>query len=284
MYPVKKLKGLVRLVRLELPFSAGVCVVMGQLFALGGFASIRNTACAFLSIFSIAASILVLNDYFDVETDRINAPHRPIPSGIVTKSEALSFSVLLVVAGLLLSVFLGTSALACSFALLLIGFLYNRKFKQSGLPGNLMVSVSVGMTFIYGGVSVGVPFDKTVWLFAGIAALVDLGEEIAADAMDMAGDRLIQSRSLALRYGRDVALRVSGGLFAIVIGLTSVPFLLGWFPLPYAAPIAVMDAVIAGSTLRLLRSENHEGRIYVRQLYLGATGGLLLFLLMRLFL
>ena len=25
-----------------------------------------------------------MNDYFDVETDKINAPHRPIPSGLVS--------------------------------------------------------------------------------------------------------------------------------------------------------------------------------------------------------
>ena len=31
---MEKLKGLFRLMRFELPFAAGVCVVMGQLFAL----------------------------------------------------------------------------------------------------------------------------------------------------------------------------------------------------------------------------------------------------------
>jgi len=277
-----KLKGFIRLIRFELPFSAGLCVVMGQLFALGTLAPILETASAFLSIFFISASILVLNDCFDVETDRINAPQRPIPSGLVTGSEALSFSLLLMGAGLLLSYFLGIAALACAIVLLIIGFLYNRGFKKSGLPGNLMVSFSVGMTFIYGGISVGMPFSKTVWFFAVIAALVDLGEEIAADAMDMAGDRLIQSNSLALRYGRLVAIQVSGGIFFLVIALTVVPFLLGWFTLPYVAPIALMDIAIAHSTLRLLKSDNSAGRTNIRRLYLGSTGGLLLFLLMRL--
>jgi geranylgeranylglycerol-phosphate geranylgeranyltransferase len=134
---MKKLKGLLRIIRVELPFAAGVCVVMGQLFALGTFASIPKMAYAFLSLFFISASILVLNDYFDVETDKINAPDRPIPAGLVTGREALSFSILLMFAGLRLSYFLGTPALACSIVLLIIGFLYNRKFKKSGLPGNL---------------------------------------------------------------------------------------------------------------------------------------------------
>ena len=117
----------------------------------------------------------------------------------------------------------------------MVGFLYNRKFKKSGLPGNIMVSFSVGMTFIYGGVSVEMPFNRIVWFFAVIAALIDLGEEIAADAMDMAGDRLIHSNSLAIRHGSRTALRVSGGIFFLVIGLTVVPFLLQWFALAYVA-------------------------------------------------
>ena len=62
------------------------------------------------------------------------------------------------------------------------------------------------MTFIYGGVSVGMPSNRIVWFFAVIAALIDLGEEIAADAMDMAGDRLIHSNSLAIRHGSRTAL------------------------------------------------------------------------------
>lgn len=268
--------------RIELPVSAGICVVLGQLLALEAPASIPQTLFAFFSIVLISASILALNDIFDVETDRINAPHRPIPSGIVTPAEALSFSILLMLAGLLLSYFLGAFALACAIILLIIGFLYNRKFKKCGLPGNLMVSFSVGMTFVYGGVSVGMPSSRLVWFFAAIAALVDLGEEIAADAMDVAGDRLIQSNSFAIRHGRDAALRLSGGIFLFVIVLSAVPFIMRWFTLIYLLPIAVMDIAIGYSMLRLLNSTGSTGRIHIRRLYLGATAGLLLFLIMRL--
>ncbi len=98
-YKMNKLKGLIKLIRFELPFSAGVCVVMGQLLALGKFASIFLTITGFLSVFLVSASILVLNDYFDVETDKINAPHRPIPSNLVTTNEALLFSILLMLSG-----------------------------------------------------------------------------------------------------------------------------------------------------------------------------------------
>ncbi len=278
---MKKIKGLLRLLRFELPFAAGVCVVMGQLLALGKFASILETTIAFLSVFSISASILVLNDYFDVETDKINAPNRPIASNLVTSSEALVLSIILLSIGLVLSYLIGVIALFCSIIISIIGFLYNWKYKKSGLPGNLMVSFSVGMTFIYGGVSVGLSFNTIVWFFGIIAALIDLGEEIAADAMDMQGDLLINSNSLALKNGKNFALKISSYIFIFVIILTSIPFILKWFTIIYLLPIAIIDISIAYSTVRLLKSKNDEGRSYIRWIYLGATLGLLIFILMR---
>lgn len=279
---MKKIKGLFRLIRFELPFSAGVCVVMGQLLALGKFAPFLETISGFLSIFLISASILVLNDYFDVETDKINAPDRPIPANLVSPSEALIFSIILLFTGLVLSGLISIPALLVSISLFIIGFLYNRTFKKHGLFGNLLVSFSVGMTFIYGGLSVGLPFNKVVLFFGVIAALIDLGEEIAADSMDMKGDLLIDSNSLAIKHGKEISFKISRYIFFFVILLTTLPFLLSWFPIIYIIPIAIMDTAIGYSTLRLLKSKNEEGRRYIRWIYLGATFGLLVFLFMRL--
>ena len=280
---MNKIKGFLRLIRFELPFSAGVCVVMGQLLALGEFASIPVTVFSFMSVFLISASILVMNDYFDVETDKINAPHRPIPSNLVTPNEALFFSLLLLFTGVLLSYLISITVLFISIVLAVIGFLYNRYFKKSGLPGNLMVSFSVGMTFIYGGASVGLPFHKMVLFFGLIAALIDLGEEIAADAMDIEGDQLIKSNSLAIKYGRSIALKISVFIFFFVVLLSFVPFILNWFPIIYLMPIGIMDVLIAYPALRLLNSENDEGRKYIRRIYLGAISGIIIFIVMRLF-
>jgi len=279
---MKKIYGLIKLMRFELPFSAGVCVLMGQLFALGEFSSVFLTMASFFSVFLISASILVLNDYFDVETDRINAPHRPIPSNLVSPSEALYFSILLLAIGIILSYLISNTLFVIAIVLLIVGFLYNRHFKRSGLLGNLMVSFSVGMTFIYGGASVGLPFNKIVLFFGLIAALIDLGEEISADSMDIKGDLLIESNSIAIRFGKNIALKISGFIFLLVILLSIIPFILNWFSLIYIIPIAIMDLSIAYSTWRLLNSQNEEGRKFIRYIYLGSTIGLLVFLIMRL--
>lgn len=279
---MKKIKGLFRLIRFELPLAAAICVVLGQLFALGYFAPLHLILKAALSVFLISASILVLNDYFDIETDKINAPQRPIPSGIVTPNKALLLAFVLLISGIILSFAISTEALLFSIGLTVIGLLYNRKFKKHGLTGNLMVSFSVGMTFIFGGLSVGLPFNKVVMFFALIAALVDLGEEIAADAMDVKGDLLIDSNSIAIKYGKEKALKLSVSIFVLVIILSLIPFLINWFNIIYLFPIAVMDIFIGFSTYNLFKSKNEKGRKYIRILYLGATLGLLIFLFMQL--
>jgi len=281
IYYVKKLKALFSLIRFELPLAAGICVILGQLFALGYFASSALTLTAAFSVFFISASILVSNDYFDIETDKINAPHRPIPSGLVSPAQALALAVFLLLAGLVLSLTISITALLFSVGLTIIGLLYNRKFKKHGLIGNLMVSFSVGMTFVFGGLSVGMPFNKVVIFFSVIAALVDLGEEIAADSMDIKGDELIDSNSIAIKYGKEKALRVSTSIFVLVILLSLIPFLLHWFNIVYLIPIAVMDIFIGYSTFRLVSSKDEEGRRYIRMLYLGATFGLVIFLIIR---
>ena len=280
---MKKIKGLFSLIRFELPLAAGICVVLGQLFAMGKLPEFHTILSGFLSVFFISASILVSNDYFDIETDKINAPHRPIPSNLITPSGALILALSLLVAGLATSFAININAFILSVILTIIGFLYNRKFKKFGLLGNLMVSFSVGMTFIYGGVSVGLPFNKIAWLFGIIAALVDLGEEIAADAMDEKGDRLTGSKSIVIIYGRTKALKISFTIFQVVIAASVTPFLLNWFKLIYLVPILLMDIAIFYSAVKLVRSKGEEGRIYIRNLYLGATFGLTVFLIMRLF-
>ena len=55
---MNKIMGFIKLLRFELPFSAGVCVVMGQILALGEFASIPVTVFGFALVFLISVSIL----------------------------------------------------------------------------------------------------------------------------------------------------------------------------------------------------------------------------------
>jgi geranylgeranylglycerol-phosphate geranylgeranyltransferase len=121
-----------------------------------------------------------------------------------------------------------------------------------------------------------------VWWFGALAFLVDLGEEIAADAMDMEGDALIGSRSLAIVLGQRVALRISTAVFGTVVIVSLIPFMYGWLEPVYAVPLVLMDAVIVYSTIRILASHTDRRRTYIRWIYLGATGAIAALIVLRL--
>ncbi|MCG3141723.1 MAG: 1,4-dihydroxy-2-naphthoate octaprenyltransferase [Anaerolineae bacterium] len=277
----KKLQGLVRLFRFELPFTAGICVVLGELLALGEIPAARELMLGFASVFLISASSLILNDYFDLESDRINAPERPLPAGLVTGRDVILLFIGVTFVGLVASTLLSFISFWVGILAWTVGFLYNWRFKKSGLPGNLMVSFSVGTTFIFGGIAVGKPLEAVVWFFGILAALINLGEEIAADAMDVEGDRKAGSRSLPVLFGQETALRFSAAIFLLVIVISIVPFVLGWMEWLYVTPFLFMDGVILFSTNKLLNPKLANRRRYIRWIYLSASLAILIVIIIR---
>jgi geranylgeranylglycerol-phosphate geranylgeranyltransferase len=163
-----------------------------------------------------------------------------------------------------------------------IGFLYNWRYKQTGLPGNLMVCASVGVTFILGAVTMQALWNGVVWTFALMAFFVDLGEEIAGDAMDMEGDKKRGSRSIALLKGKRFALQISIALWGLVILLSFLPVIMSWLGTSYLVMILITDIVLVYFSIKLWRSESPvSGRRAMRGAYLGATLGIIAFLIGR---
>ena len=275
----KKIKGAIQLFRPELPFAAGICVVLGEIITLGGFPHLREFVLGFACGFFLSGAALTLNDYFDIEVDKVNAPERPIPSGLLTAAEAVLLTIFATLIGLAAAFLISKVALIISVIFWAVGVLYNWRFKAKGLWGNLMVASSVGVTFILGGMTVGQPLNKIVWFFGLTAFLIDLAEEIAGDAMDMEGDKKRDSQSIALRMGRDAALRLTAFLFLLVVLLSFVPFVFGWLGVSYLLLVAIMDITVVFFTIRLLKSKTSTaGRSAMRGIYLGALFGMLAFI------
>ncbi len=276
----QKAKALVQLFRLELPLAAGICVVLGEFLALGAVPALNILTLGFLCGFLLSSSALITNDYFDLEVDRINAPQRPLPSGRVSRAEVMALGILTALGGLAAAWALNPAALLPALIVWLMGFLYNWKLKAAGIWGNLIVSMSVAMTFIIGGIGVGQAWNVNVWLFGSIAFFFDLAEEIAADAMDIEGDRQRSSKSIAILMGKQTALRISAVLFGVVILLTYMPVVLGGFGIFYLLIISLTDILILYFVIKLLNSQTtSEGRRCIRMLYLCATLGFTAFLI-----
>ena len=283
IFKANKLKGFFQLFRVELPLSAGVCVTMGEILALGRFPGVKPFLLAFLCVFFISGSANILNDYFDYETDQINAPHRPLPSGRVTPREVIVLFAITSCIGMVAAAWISLLALLMAIILWSVAFLYNRKFKEAGLLGNLLVSLCVASMFIFGGVAVGNPLNPIVWSLSGMVFFFDLGEEIASGAMDMQGDQKRSTHSIALLFGKPAALSLSCVSFGISTLIGLIPYIKGWLGISYLILMGCIAALLVYTSVRLLRSRSPaEGRSFLRWNYLGATGFLLVFLIIRL--
>jgi geranylgeranylglycerol-phosphate geranylgeranyltransferase len=269
---VDKARAFCDLVKPELPIAAGICVIVGQVIALQALPSALVLAAGFLTGFFISGAAMISNDYFDIEVDRINSPKRPLPSGRVTVTEAAILTCLFSIAGFMSAAFFGLSVFVFAVIMCAVSVLYNWKFKESGLPGHVMVAFCVASTFILGGITAGELTNGMIWAFGAMAFLFDLGEEIANSAMDIEGDAKRSARTFARTYGRENALRFATLLFISIIVLSCLMFITGLLTIIYLIVFVPLDIALLYLALKLLKSKTiDEGHAKTRQLYLTMT-------------
>lgn len=257
------------LIRPDLAFGAGFFLVAGQVLALGTLPPAGMALAGFVMLFFISGSANVANDYFDRDVDRVNMPGRPLVSGRISARGLWALFAACSAVGLAAAAFFGLPVLILALVLWAVSLLYNMKLKEYGIAGNLVVAFCVGMTVVTGGITAGM-INGLVLSFGALAFLFDLAEEIAADAMDVSGDQMRPSRSLAKTRGRNFALRASGAVFAVFFVLTLLPFFMGWLGYEYLLPAGVVDLWMIRCVTILVRDRSiEEGRGQVRRLYLS---------------
>ena len=103
-----------------------------------------------LSTMGLYGGGVVMNDVFDADLDAIERPERPIPSGLISRAEATTLGLSLLVAGVvfafLASVLSGTLALVIALAALI----YDRWAKHDSVLGPLNMGVCRGLNLLLG--------------------------------------------------------------------------------------------------------------------------------------
>ena len=146
-----------------------------------------------------------LNDYIDHEIDLTAHPERPIPSGRMTRRQALNAAVFMLGGSVVIS-FL-TADLECIAIVVVACVLmvaYEMALKQRGFVGNVTIAVLTGMMFLLGGAVVGDAQDNVV--VALMALLVSVGREISKDIEDMDSDEGRLTLPMRIGTGRAAAL------------------------------------------------------------------------------
>jgi len=211
---------------------------------------------ALLSASFISAGGYVINDYFDLEIDKINKPSRPLPQGEIRPRSALVFSFILFMVGIFFSLFIKNIALILAIMAIALLILYSFKFKRTPLFGNLVVSFICGLAFIYGGL-VGRDFRLSL-IPAGFAFLFHLGREIIKDIEDIKGDISSGAQTLPVVSGINLSLLLTTIVFSGLLFLTIIPYYFKIFPLLYLIIVLVMDLLLVYVMVSMWRDQSKK--------------------------
>ncbi len=195
---------------------------------------ISGASAAFL----VTAAGNVINDFFDIEIDKVAHPNRPLVVGKIKKDEALRFYIILNSVAILISYFNGLALLGIvAFSAVLL-LLYSFTLKRIILFGNFTVAFLTGMVFLFGGVLVGNVYAAIIP--AIFAFLINFIREIVKDIHDIKGDLNAGVLTFPSRFGIDRTKLIILILSIILIILTIHPFILGYYKIEYFLVIMIV--------------------------------------------
>lgn len=229
----------IEIIRPSISGMAAFGVLVGALVA--GAQQVSLISYAIITGFVVSGAGVVLNDYYDYKIDKINAPHRPLPSGRMSKKTALIYSGILFAIGI---VFAALINIYCILLVLLNTFLefsYAKKLKQIAVIGNITDSWFVASTFIFGAL---ITLDlRIVWILSLLAFLSNMGREITKCIEDIKGDKKFGLKTLPIITSVKFSKRIAQALVILAIILSFLPYYLGFFDIKYLVIVLIADAL-----------------------------------------
>jgi geranylgeranylglycerol-phosphate geranylgeranyltransferase len=252
---------------------AAAGVAIGGTLAMGRVALPRELVLAMLSAIGLGAAGNAANDLWDVEADRINKPHRPLPSGALSREVAVAVGGTAGGAGLLLGWLAGPTTFAIAVPALVVMLAYSPLLKPRPVVGNVIVALVGSLPLVYGAGAVGdwraglVPF----WL----AALLHLAREIVKDLEDIPGDLAARRRTIPIAWGRRAGFVAAAIPLALFVPVALLPWLAGPYGARYGSVAILIVVGVAAVSGRLLREEAEGARAGLKLAMLLGLVGLL---------
>ncbi len=190
-----------------------------------------------LSSVLIAAAGYIINDYFDLNIDRVNKPARLVVDRIIKRRWTILWHWLLSGIGLLLSFYVSYKLRNPLIALGNLGcvgllYFYSTTFKRKLLIGNIIISLLTAWVILVLYVSefrfrgAPVPVDayrllllfKYAIVYSSFAFMLSVVREVVKDIEDMEGDMKYGCRTMPIVWGVNVAKVFAGTWLVVLIG------------------------------------------------------------------
>ncbi len=224
----------------------------------------------FIGGWALSASAMVLNDYFDIEIDRINDPDRPIPSGQIKPKQALTFGIILIVIGILMGIgidlyehFKGLgSQIGVSMITAVIGAimaaLYTKYMKRYSIVGNLAVSIGVWLGFLYGDLVFDFTLEVLPECMAASAFFLNFGREVAKGIIDVEGDRENKVTTVATALGPRRTAIIASMIVFLAIPTSIIPVFFAGASWVYLGTVMVIQVLSLVTVIWLLSDQRVE--------------------------
>jgi 4-hydroxybenzoate polyprenyltransferase len=201
---------------------------------------------ALASIF-IAAAGYIINDYFDLNIDKVNKPGDIIVERLIKRRWAIIWHLILSALGLLLSIYVSYAignwllALMNLLSIILLWF-YSTSFKRKLLIGNVLISLLtawVVLVLYFCEIRFYFVFNrqteeyrkyikllfKVAVLYGGFAFIISIIREVIKDLEDIQGDERYGCRTMPIVWGVPASkVFIATWLVVILAALTIVQF------------------------------------------------------------
>lgn len=202
----------------------------------------------------VYTGIMIHNDYTDLESDKVNRPDKPVPSGAISPNTARYSGLGMMFGGTALAFLINIhkgeinySAGLVALSLTIVGIVYNHWGKGWGIWGNVFVAYGVAIIPFYGAVAIE-PIDGIIKLAPLTLAIfiMEIGREIIVCAEDVEGDIKAGFRTFPVRIGQKKSMYVAVVFYIGYAMLYPAPYIFKWDILPslYYDPVYLFGATV----------------------------------------
>jgi len=218
-----RIQNLALIAIIQLIMQTSVLLPILQIYGFDTPINYEMLSMLILATIFIAAGGYALNDYFDIKIDAINKPDKQIVGTIINRRNAMVFYQILTAIGISLGLILSFFAQSITLAFIFIvvpGLLwfYSASYKRQFIIGNVVVAFLAALVILVVGLTqmaflkkefgllifqTTIPQQIYGWIggFAIFSFLMTWIREIIKDMEDEKGDREMECRTLAIKWG-----------------------------------------------------------------------------------
>jgi 4-hydroxybenzoate polyprenyltransferase len=215
---------------------------------------------------SIAASLVaaagnIVNDIYDIETDKISHADRVLVLGMLSKKEAWILYLSLNLFSVFIAASLSPILLVIVFITTFLLFVYSVYLKKLPLIGNFVIALITGLAFMYGGFAANNPYAAVIP--AVFAFFINLIREVIKDIQDVDGDSKVGVITFPIKFGFQKSKILILIITFILILYTLYPFITELYKIEYFIIVMVFVNPLLILSLKILFDTKKENTISV---------------------